>query len=119
MATPCACPSLSGLIARSSPMCNTSRQRSCKRLRPRHSGSGAILLTGGPAARGQTVPVDVEVTSAAPLTFDDGSPVRAASAIAPFGDGWLVVQDDATHAAWWREDSVTAVRVVDPVDGFE
>jgi hypothetical protein len=53
------------------------------------------------------------------LTFSDGSPVRAASAIAPFGDGWLIVQDDATHAAWWRPGSVTAVRVVEPVDGLE
>jgi hypothetical protein len=53
------------------------------------------------------------------LTFSDGSPVRAASAIAPLGDGWLIVQDDATHAAWWRSKSVTAVRVVDSVDGLE
>ncbi|WP_229068419.1 hypothetical protein [Actinoplanes sp. DH11] len=59
----------------------------------------------------------VEATSA--LTFDDGSPVRAASAIAPFGDGWLVAQDDATHAAWWRSETVTAVRVVEAVDGLE
>jgi hypothetical protein len=63
------------------------------------------------------VRVEVEATSA--LTFDDGTPVRAASAIAPLGDGWLIVQDDATHAAWWRSGSVTAVRVVDPVDGLE
>ncbi|MBB2948957.1 hypothetical protein FB565_008743 [Actinoplanes lutulentus] len=61
----------------------------------------------------------VFVDDAAPLRFDDGSPVRAASAIAPFGDGWLVVQDDATHAAWWRPGSVTAVRVIDPVDGLD
>lgn len=61
----------------------------------------------------------VEVESTSRLTFDDGSPVRAASAIAPLGDGWLIVQDDATHAAWWRSESVTAVRVVDPVDGLE
>ena len=45
------------------------------------------------------------------LRFDDGSPVRSASAIAPFGDGWLVAQDDATHAAWWRPGGVSAVRV--------
>ncbi len=61
----------------------------------------------------------VEVESSSRLTFSDGSPVRAASAIAPLGDGWLVVQDDATHAAWLRPESVTAVRVVDPVDGLE
>jgi hypothetical protein len=45
--------------------------------------------------------------------------VRAASALAPFGDGWLVVQDDATHAAWWRAGRVTPVRVVPPVDGLD
>ena len=61
----------------------------------------------------------LDVTAVAALTFDDGSPVRAASAIAPFGDGWLVVQDDATHAAWVRPGSVTAVRVVEPVGGHE
>jgi hypothetical protein len=61
--------------------------------------------------------LDVVGTSA--LTFGDGSPVRAASAIAPFGGGWLVVPDDTTHAAWWRAGSVTAVRVVPPVEGLE
>ena len=61
----------------------------------------------------------LEIEKETALVFDDGSPVRAASAIAPFGDGWLVVQDDATHAAWWRPGSVTAVRVTDPVDGLE
>ena len=61
--------------------------------------------------------LDVESVSA--LTFGDGSPVRAASAIAAFGGGWLIVQDDATHAAWWRSGSVTAVRVVPPVGGLE
>ena len=61
----------------------------------------------------------LDVTGVAALTFDDGSPVRAASAMAPFGDGWLVVQDDATHAAWVRPGSVTAVRVVEPVGGHE
>ena len=59
------------------------------------------------------------VESSSSLRFGDGSPVRAASAIAPLGDGWLVVQDDATHAAWWRPDSITAVRVVESVDGLE
>jgi hypothetical protein len=61
----------------------------------------------------------VAVVGASPLTFDDGSPVRAASAIAAFGDGWLVVQDDGTHAAWWRPGSVTAVRVAEAVGGLE
>ena len=36
------------------------------------------------------------------LRFHDWRPVRSASAIAPFGDGWLIAQDDATHAAWRR-----------------
>ncbi|MEU4619549.1 hypothetical protein AB0G04_06170 [Actinoplanes sp. NPDC023801] len=61
--------------------------------------------------------LEIEETTA--LTFDDGSPVRAASAVAAFGDGWLVAQDDATHAAWLRPGSVTRVRVADPVDGLE
>lgn len=59
------------------------------------------------------------VESVSSLVFDDGTPVRAASAIAAFGDGWLVVQDDATHAAWCRPGSIRPVRVVDPVDGLE
>ncbi|KAA1427941.1 DUF6910 family protein [Nocardioides antri] len=61
----------------------------------------------------------VEVESVERLLFDDGSPVRAASAVAPLGDGFLVVQDDATHAAWLRAGSATAVRLVPPVDGRE
>jgi hypothetical protein len=61
----------------------------------------------------------LEIEESSALTFDDGSPVRSASAIAPFGDGWLVAQDDATHAAWLRPGSVTPVRVLDPVDGLE
>jgi hypothetical protein len=61
----------------------------------------------------------VEVESETRLWFGPGSPVRAASAIAAFGDGWLVAQDDATHAAWLRPDGVTAVRVMDPIEGHE
>ncbi len=53
------------------------------------------------------------------LRFDDGAPVRAASGIAPFGDGWLVVQDDATHAAWQRPSGISAVRLFPPVDGHD
>jgi hypothetical protein len=59
------------------------------------------------------------VDDIAALTFDDGSPVRAASAVAPFGDGWLVAQDDATHAAWLRPGTTVAVRVVESIDGLE
>jgi hypothetical protein len=53
------------------------------------------------------------------MRFEDGTPVRAASAIAPYGDGWLVGQDDATHACWWRDGVGTPVRVVPAVDGHE
>ncbi|MDT0276323.1 DUF6910 family protein [Blastococcus goldschmidtiae] len=53
------------------------------------------------------------------LSFDDGTPVTAASAIAPLGDGWLIAQDDATFAAWRRSDSVTSVRVLPPVEGLD
>ena len=37
----------------------------------------------------------------------------------PFGHGFLVVSDDATHAAWFRAGTVTAVRLLPPVDGHE
>jgi hypothetical protein len=63
--------------------------------------------------------VRVEVHDDSPLWFGPGSPVRAASAIAPFGGGWLVAQDDATHAAWLRPEGVTAVRVFAPVEGHD
>jgi hypothetical protein len=63
--------------------------------------------------------LSVEVHRTTSLRFDDGSPVRAASAIAPFGSGWLVAQDDATHAAWWRDDAVTPLRLFPPVAGHD
>lgn len=53
------------------------------------------------------------------LTFDDGTPVTAASAIAPLGDGWLVAPDDSTIVAWMRPDGVTPVRVLPPVEGLD
>ena len=53
------------------------------------------------------------------LRFDDGTPVTAASGIAPLGDGWLIAQDDATSAAWRRPGSVTPVRVLPPVEGHD
>lgn len=61
----------------------------------------------------------IEVEDETVLRFATGSPVRAASAIAPLGDGWLVAQDDATHAAWHRPGGTTAVRVLPAVDGHE
>lgn len=53
------------------------------------------------------------------LRFDDGTPVTAASGIAPMGDGWLVAQDDATSAAWLRGDRARRVRVLPPVEGHD
>jgi hypothetical protein len=53
------------------------------------------------------------------LRFDDGTPVTAASGIAPLGNGWLIAQDDATIAAWRRSDGVTPVRVLPPVEGHD
>jgi hypothetical protein len=51
------------------------------------------------------------------LRFDDGTPVTAASGVAPFGDGWLIAQDDATSAAWRRPGGITPVRVLPPIEG--
>jgi hypothetical protein len=63
--------------------------------------------------------VQVVVDAVRALSFDDGTPVRAASGIAPLGDGWLIVQDDATSAAWSRAGSVTPVRVLPAVEGHD
>ena len=68
---------------------------------------------------GHCLVVEVIVESAAELRFDDGTPVSAASGVAPLGDGWLVVQDDATLAAWCRGASVTPVRLLPPVEGLD
>ncbi len=61
----------------------------------------------------------IEVVSFEPLWFDDGAPVRSASAAVPFAGGFLVVPDDATHAAWFRGPSVTAVRLLPPTGGHD
>jgi hypothetical protein len=63
--------------------------------------------------------VRVLVDGVLELRFDDGGPVTAASGVAPLGDGWLVAQDDATSAAWYRAGSVTPVRLLPPVDGLD
>ncbi|KGM02000.1 DUF6910 family protein [Cellulomonas cellasea] len=63
--------------------------------------------------------MQVEVEHVTALRFDDGAPVRAASAVVAFGGGWLVAQDDATHAAWVRPDGVTPVRALPPVRGLD
>jgi hypothetical protein len=66
-----------------------------------------------------TATLQAEVLSATVLRFDDGSPVRAASAVTAYEGGWLVVQDDATHGAWWTGDAVRRVRVFPAVEGHE
>ena len=63
--------------------------------------------------------MQVQVEGVRPLRFDDGTPVRAASALAPLGGGWLVAQDDATHGAWVRGDRVERLRLLPPVDGLD
>ncbi|WP_345770617.1 DUF6910 family protein [Blastococcus saxobsidens] len=57
--------------------------------------------------------------SARTLRFDDGSPVTAASGVAPLGEGWLIVQDDSVIAAWRRDDGVRPVRVLPAVEGHD
>ncbi|MCW2615695.1 MAG: hypothetical protein JWN08_2689 [Frankiales bacterium] len=61
----------------------------------------------------------VQVRTSSVLRFDDGEPVRAASAVVRHRGGWLVVQDDATHAAWWHRAGVDRLRVLPPVDGLD
>lgn len=71
--------------------------------------------------------MDIELEGVAPLRFADGAPVRAASAVVRLGDGWLVAQDDATHAAWLQGDvrgagwppAVARVRALPPVAGLD
>jgi hypothetical protein len=61
----------------------------------------------------------VSLTSSTPLRFADGSPVRAASGIAAYAAGWLVVQDDATHGCVWRDGAGTSLRLFSPVQGHD
>jgi hypothetical protein len=61
--------------------------------------------------------VRVEVGRVTPLWFAPGDPVRAASGIPPLGTGWLAVQDDANHAAWWSPPETARIRVFPRVDG--
>ncbi|WP_199424349.1 DUF6910 family protein [Actinotalea solisilvae] len=67
--------------------------------------------------------MQIEVEGVVPLRFADGAPVRAASAVVPFDAGWLVVQDDATHAAWVSHPDgrapVRRVRVLPAVEGHD
>jgi hypothetical protein len=64
--------------------------------------------------------MEIEVLAADRLRFRDGGPVRAASAVVPFGDGHLVVSDDATRAAWFREGTMaTPVRLLPRIAGHD
>ena len=63
--------------------------------------------------------MQIDLEDVTELRFSDGSPVRAASAVARFGDGFLVAQDDATHGAWFRDGAATAVRLLPGVQGLE
>lgn len=53
------------------------------------------------------------------LRFADGAPVRAASGVTRHRAGWLVVQDDATHACLWDGQEGTPVRLLPPVAGLD
>ena len=59
----------------------------------------------------------VDVTDAWPLRFADGAPVRAASGLARYAGGWLVLQDDSTHACLWDGSSAAPVRLLPAVEG--
>jgi len=61
----------------------------------------------------------VRLEAVRPLRFVDGHPVRAASAIVRLGEGWLIVQDDATHGCWWRDDLGTPVRLLPSVEDLD
>lgn len=61
----------------------------------------------------------IDVLGSQQLRFPDGAPVRAASAVVPFGNGHVVVSDDATQAAWFHDGDVSRVRLLPPVDGHD
>lgn len=65
--------------------------------------------------------MEVTVAGAHALRFADGSPVRAASAITAYAGGWLVAQDDATHACLLPGDLGPGrpLRLLPPVAGHD
>jgi hypothetical protein len=63
--------------------------------------------------------VQVRLVARRRLRFDDGAPVRAASAVVPHAGGLLVAQDDATSAALVRDGRVTRLRLLPPVGGHD
>jgi hypothetical protein len=74
-------------------------------------------VTAGPTGQADRV----SVTHAERLWFGPHDPVRAASAVARLGDGWLIAQDDAVHGGWWREpfSQVDRIRFLDPREGLD
>ncbi len=91
--------------------------------KPGFSRVASPPMSTAPAPADQPPPAPltcrIDVESVRRLAFDDGSPVRAASALARLGDGWLVAQDDANFAAWQVADSITALRIFPPVQGVD
>lgn len=63
--------------------------------------------------------MEIEVARVEHLRFADGEAVRGASALAPFGSGWLIAQDDAAHACWWTPGEARRVRVHPRVEGHD
>lgn len=62
----------------------------------------------------------LDVADSLRLWFGPGDPVRAASAIARLGEGWLIAQDDATHGGlWWPTGSVQRIRLLPARAGLE
>ena len=53
----------------------------------------------------------VELGDVTSLWFGPQDPVRAASAVARLGDGWLIAQDDAVHGAWWQGPGEQVARI--------
>ena len=86
--------------------------------RPRCAARSASW-TAPCAAATRGAEVRVEVRSATPLRFPDGSPVRAASGVVAHDGGWLVLQDDSTYACLWRDGVGTPLRLLGPVRGLD
>jgi hypothetical protein len=93
--------------------------RAAARVAAAMRAAASSSLARASASTGNWTAVEVFVDDVRELRFDDGTPVTAASGLAPLGDGWLIAQDDATFAAYRRADSVRAVRVLPPVEGHD
>jgi hypothetical protein len=53
------------------------------------------------------------------MRFEDGTPVRAASGVARYGDGLLIIQDDATHGCVWQDGVGRPLRLFSRVGGHD